>query len=95
MKRAVLAELLRSLPLVATEGEKTMLPEGLRVDLIATAGTDALPISGVRELTLGELYIAATTDKDETYYVEYEQVVGLRTKGRPVGSRNRAGFSAS
>lgn len=96
MKRAVLAELLKTLPLVTVAGERTTLPEGMRLDLIAMAGTDPMPITGVRELTLGELYLSATTDKDETYYVEYEQVVGVRTKGKPQGPRaGRAGFSAS
>jgi len=94
MRRAVLDQILRTHAGVSADGDRFQAEEHLQVDLLATAGDEVITLPNLREITLSELYLGAATEKGETYFLEYEHVVGLRVKPRaehrPGG---RAGFS--
>ncbi len=92
MRRAVIDEILRSHAGVSAEGTLYRMGEGVYVDLLASAGHEVVTLPKLREVRLLELYVAVVTEKNETYFLEYEHIVGLRVKSaeRPGG---RAGFS--
>jgi hypothetical protein len=94
MKRAVLDQIVRGQSRVTAQGDRFVVGEGLRFDLLASAGQEVMTIPQLRELTLGELYVTVLTDKDETFYLEYEIIVGVRVKGGTEGkAAGRAGFT--
>jgi hypothetical protein len=94
MKRAVLDQILRGLSRVTAQGDRFVVADGFRLDLLGSAGQEILTLPQLKELTLGELYLTAITEKDETYYLEYDLLVGVRVKSGPEGKvSGRAGFS--
>jgi hypothetical protein len=94
MQRAVLDQILRGLDSIAVQGARMVVPDGLRVEILASAGHDVMAVGPARELVLSDLCAAITTDKDETYFLEYDRVTGVRIKGKPSARPvSRAGFT--
>ena len=95
MRRAVVEEILANLEQVTRDGTRVIVPEGLRVELLCALKDDVLVLGPVKDARFGEAYLTVVTE-NETYFVDYDHVFAVRTKGkaqgRPVG---RTGFSPS
>ena len=80
MQRAVLEQILRQQAGVTPKEGGFVVTEAALLDLLASVGQEVLTIPKLREIRLEEAYLAASTDKMETFFLEYEEVRALRVK---------------
>jgi hypothetical protein len=94
MKASTLQEILRAQKGVTADGERYLVSDALHLDVLATTGHDVLTIQKVRQLVVHELHLAVVTEKEESYYLEFDRVVGVRAKASEGRGGGRTGFAA-
>lgn len=95
MQRAVLEDILRGAEGVENQENEWVVSEGVGVDLLGSAGIEVMTLQGLRSLRFEESYLAATNEKNDTFFLEYDRVVGLRLRaGAGRRKSSRAGFAA-
>ncbi len=78
MKSNTLAEILRTHGQGTQEDKTIVIPEGQRITLYANLGGEALMVSDVRSVEVGDETILARTAKDDLFAIAAEDVRAVR-----------------
>src|SRR5437879_6122616 len=94
MRRAVVEQILREQVTAQPDKDRFTIAESVHLDLLATNSHEVLTLPKVSQVQLHELYLSVVTEKGDTFFLEYEHVLGLRVKkGSQASSAGRAGFA--